>query len=100
MLLSTSNLWFNILQSINECVKRGNNVIVSNLQEQSNKLDKNTIMNLFKLIADREVTCKSTRLGKKEEVKIRPVGIVFSDAIVKNSCMKKLNKLKNPPRSV
>ena len=48
-------------------------------------------------MVDREVTCKSARLGKKEEDKIRPVKIVFPDAIVKNSFMKNLNKLKNPP---
>ena len=54
-------------------------------------------MNLCKFIAGREVTCKSTCLGKKEEGKIRPVKIVFPDDIVKNSFMKNLNKLKNPP---
>ena len=77
-------------------VERANNVIVFNLQEQSNESDKNTIMNLCKFIVDGKVTCKSTRLGKKEEGKIRPVEIVFPDAIVKNSFIKNLNKLKNP----
>ena len=48
-------------------------------------------------IVDREVTCKSTFLGKKEEGKIMPVKIVFPDAIVKNYFMKNLNKLKNLP---
>ena len=56
-----------------------------------------TLLNLCKFIVDREVTCKSTSLGKKEEGKIRPVKIVFPDAIVKNYFMKNLNKLKNPP---
>ena len=77
--------------------ERANNVIVFNLQEQSNESHKNTIMNLCKFIVDREVTCKSTRLGKKKEGKIRPVRIVFPDDIVKNSFMKNLKKLKNPP---
>ena len=54
-------------------------------------------MNLCKCIVDREVTSKSTRLGKKEEGKIRPVKIVFPGAIVKNCFMKNLNKLKNHP---
>ena len=59
-------------------------------------------MNLCKFIVDREVTCKSTRLGKKEEGKIRPVktvlyAVICPDDIVKNSFMKNLNKLKNPP---
>ena len=53
-------------------------------------------MNLCKFIVDGKVTCKSTCLGKKEEGKIRPVEIVFPDAIVKNSFIKNLNKLKNP----
>lgn len=67
-----------------------------NLQEQNNESDKNTIINLCKCIVDREVACKSIHLGKKEEGKFRPVKVVFADAIVKNSFMKNLNKLKNP----
>ena len=54
-------------------------------------------MNLCRFIVDREVTCKSTRLGKKKEGKIRLVKIVFPEAIVKNSFINNLNKLKNPP---
>ena len=54
-------------------------------------------MNLCKFIVDREVTCKSTCLGKKEEGKIRPSKVVLPDAVVKNSFMKNLNKLKNHP---
>ena len=41
---------------------------------------RNTIMNLCKFIVDRKVTCKSTRLGKKEESKIRPVKIVLKNS--------------------
>ena len=54
-------------------------------------------MNLCKFIVDRQVTCKSTCLGKKEEGKISPIKILFPDDIVKNYFMKNLNKLKNPP---
>ena len=86
-----------ISRLIDEHVKRATNVIVFNLQEQSNESDKNTIMNLCKFIVDRMVTCKLIRLGKKEEGKIRPVKIVFPDVLVKNSFMKNLNELKNPP---
>ena len=92
----TSTIASHISRSINERVERANNDIVFNLHEQSNESDKNTIMNLCKFIVDREVTCKSTRLGKKEEAKSRLVKKVFSDAIVKNSFMKNLNKLENP----
>ena len=42
-------------------------------------------MNVCKFIVDHEAICKFTCLGKKEEGKIRPVKIVFPDAIVKNS---------------
>ena len=42
-------------------------------------------MNLCKFIVDREVACTSTRLGK------------ILDAMVKNSFMKNINKLENPP---
>ena len=54
-------------------------------------------MNLCKFIVECKVTCKSTRLGKKEEGTIRPVKIVFVDAVIFFSFMKNLNKLKNPP---
>ena len=47
-----------------------------------------TLLNLCKFIVGREVTCKSASLGKKEEGKIRPVKIVFPDAIAKNSFRK------------
>ena len=53
-------------------------------------------MNLCKFIVDHEVTCKTTLLGQTEEGKTKPVKIVFPDAVVKNSFMKNLNKLKNP----
>ena len=53
-------------------------------------------MNLCKFIVDHEVTCKTTLLGQTEEGKTKPVKIVFPDAVVKNSFMKSLNKLKNP----
>ena len=89
-----------ISRSINERVERANNIIVFNLQEESNESDKNTIMNLCKFIVDREVTCESIRLGRKEEGKIRPGKKVFPDAIVKNCFMKNLNKLKKSSRSL
>ena len=54
-------------------------------------------MNLCKFIVECKVTCKSTHLGKKEEGTIRPVKIVFVDAVIFFSFMKNLNKLKNPP---
>ena len=54
-------------------------------------------MSLCKCIVDLKVTCKSKRLDKMEEGKIRPVKVVFPDAIVKTLFMKNLNKLKNPP---
>ena len=54
-------------------------------------------MSLCKCIVDLKVTCKSMRLDKMEEGKIRPVKVVFPDAIVKTLFMKNLNKLKNPP---
>ena len=92
-----STLVSQISRSINERVERANNITVFNLQEQSNESDKITIISICKFIVDREVTCKSTRLGKKEEGKIRPVTIVSLDTIVKNSFMKNINKLKNPP---
>ena len=62
---TTSTTASQISQSINERVERANNIIVFNLQEQSNESDKNTIMNLCKFIVDHEVTCKSTCLIKK-----------------------------------
>ena len=71
--------------------------IVFNFQEQGNKSDKNTMINLCKFIADRNVTYKSKRLGKNKEGKIGPLMKVFPDAIVRNYFMKNLNKLKNPP---
>ena len=61
----TSTTASQISQSINESVERANNIIVFNLQEQSNESDKNTIMNLCKFIVDHEVTRKSTCLTKK-----------------------------------
>ena len=54
-------------------------------------------MNLCKFTVDREVTCKSTHLGKKEKGKIRLVKIVFPDAIVKDYFTKNLNNMQNPP---
>ena len=92
-----STLASQISRSINERVERANNIVVFDFQEQSNESDKITIINLYKSIVDREVSCKSTRLSKKDEGKIRPLKIVFLDAIVKSSFMKNLNKLKNPP---
>ena len=90
-----STILSQISQSINESIKRVNNIFVFNLQEQSYESHKNTIMNLCIFILDHEITCKSTSLNKKG--KIRPVKIVFPDAIVKNPFMQNLNKLKNSP---
>ena len=90
----TSTTASQISRSINERVERANNIIVFNLQEQSNETDKNTIINLCTFVVDRDVTCNSTGLDKKEEGKISPVKIVLPDAIIKNYFVKNLN---NPP---
>ena len=45
----TSTIASQISRSINERAERANNVMVFNLQEQSNESDKNTIMNLCKI---------------------------------------------------
>ena len=61
----TSTIASHRSRSINERVERANNIIVFNLQGQSDESVKSIIMNLCKFIVDREVTCKSTRLSKK-----------------------------------